>query len=128
MNTNNSSIYMIIWWASVALILVIAWLLGAFSREWDPIVPNIPTNNIIDSSQSLPQSCQNVISLMNCVVDSEQLSWSQSSLNQAYKQLLSEWNVITDTNRLNNVCTTQYNYLLSIEENSYKTLIQSCLQ
>ena len=128
MNTNNSSIYMIIWWASVALIVVIAWLLGAFSRQWEPPIPNIPTNNIIEPSQSLPQSCQNVIKIMNCVVASEQLSWSQSSLSQSYQQLLSEWNVITDTNRLDTTCTTHYNYLLSIEENSYKTLIQSCIQ
>ena len=57
-----------------ALIIIIAWLLGAFQSEPKIIIPNIQTNNIIEQTTTLPQTCQNTLSFMDCIISSPLLS------------------------------------------------------
>lgn len=123
---NKISAYILIWWATFALIIIIAWLLGAFQSEPKIIIPNIQTNNIIEQTTTLPQTCQNTISFMDCIISSPLLSWAKESLWQSYAQLISEWNVITDPAQLDMVCSQHYTYLLSLEDETYRQAIESC--
>lgn len=122
MSINKLSIYWIIGSATLILIIVISWLLGAFENEnQDRIL--IQTNQIINS-QSLPTICQDVMSLMNCLIT--QTTWWQNSLQQSYQQLLSERNIITDTVRLESTCSQHYSHLMSLQDTWYTALIESC--
>ncbi len=128
MHTNKLSAYLLIWWTSIILILLIAWLLGAFHSDPKIIVPNIQTNKIVEHTISLPESCQNTLALMNCIMTSPSLSGASENLWQSYAQLISEWNVITDPQQLDATCMEHYTYLLSLEDTTYQQVIQSCQQ
>ena len=127
MQINKTQLSILIGWATVWFVIVLAWLLWAFSSIKQEDVPVISTNNIIEQNSILPQVCQNTIGLMNCIISSDQLSWEIAIINQSYQQILSEWNILTDQKILEQSCTTQYQYMTNLTEQPYQSIIQSCL-
>ena len=127
MQINKAQLSILIGWATVWFVIVLAWLLWAFTSIKQEDVPVISTNNIIEQNSILPQVCQNTIALMNCIISSDQLSWEIAIINQSYQQILSEWNILTDQIILEQSCTTQYQYMTNLTEQPYQSIIQSCL-
>lgn len=127
MQINKTQLSILIGWATVWFVIVLAWLLWAFTSIKQEDVPVISTNNIIEQNSILPQVCQNTITLMNCIISSDQLSWEIAIINQSYQQILSEWNILTDQIILEQSCTTQYQYMTNLTEQPYQSIIQSCL-
>lgn len=85
------------------------------------------TNDIISNVESLPEICNQTLSLLNCMISSPQLSWDKEGINQYYQKLISEWNITTDSSILESKCTQQYTYIQWLQETWYQQIIKSCL-
>ena len=125
MENNKTLIYLLIWWATVALIGVISRLLGSFNNNNNQS-DDIRVNNIKQQEKSLPQACKDYMKIMSCIMTSEKLSGSLDTINESYQQLLSEWNIITDATILEWKCSSYYDYMLSVKDTGYQEIIQSC--
>ena len=111
---NKRQIYwlIIVWF--LWLIFVWYWIITTSSNNWTIEEETISdTNDILSSIDSLPDICNNTLSLLNCMISSTQLSWDKEGINQYYQKLMSERNIITDKNILQSECTQQYNYIQS---------------
>jgi len=86
------------------------------------------TNDIINTTDSLPIQCTQALTLLDCMISSPNLSGDKEWINQYYQKLISEWNIITDTTTLESECTKQYNYIQWIQDTWYQQIIQSCSQ
>jgi hypothetical protein len=125
---NKRQIYwlVIVWF--LWLIFVWYWIITTSSNNWtieEETISN--TNDILSNIDSLPNICNNTLSLLNCMISSPQLSWDKEGINQYYQKLMSERNIITDKNILQSECTQQYKYIQSLQETWYQQIIQSCL-
>ena len=92
----------------------------------------IPTNNIITkstfiNSNWLPDICNKTVTILNCILNTAELSGEQESVNEYYQKTISERNTITDIPTLTSQCTDQYKYIQSITT-WYQQVIQSCRQ
>ena len=125
MENNKTLIYLLIWWATVALIGVISRLLGSFNNNNNQS-DDIRVNNIKQQEKSLPQACKDYMKIMSCIMTSEKLSGSLDTINESYQQLLSEWNIINDATILEWKCSSYYDYMLSVQDTGYQEIIQSC--
>ncbi len=131
METSQSKrpIYIIIICASLWLFFVVYWIL---SEKNSPIIDQTEiitdTNDIINTTDSLPIKCTQALTLLDCMISSPNLSGDKEWINQYYQKLISEWNIITDTTVLELECTKQYNYIQWIQDTWYQQIIQSCSQ
>lgn len=132
METTQSKrpIYIIIICSILWLFFVIYWMFNknTSSNMVDEVEIITDTNDIINTTDSLPIKCTQSLTLLDCMISSPNLSWDKEWINQYYQKLISEWNIITDTTILESECTKQYNYIQWIQDTWYQQIIQSCSQ
>lgn len=118
-----------IWWSVWLLIIVwyIWWSsLQTWSIDWEAYI-QIDTQDILETPSELPLICQSTLTLLDCIVWDATLSGSSDSLALSYQQLVSERNVISDTQILTQTCESHYNYIANIQDELYTTVIANCL-
>ncbi len=113
-------------WGTLALIILISYILWAFDTWPKGDVPNVSTNNIIAQEKSLPDICQKTIHLIDCIMSSDLLTWDKTKLNQHYLQTISQRNTLTDADQFENSCSQYYNYIIE-QKSWYQNIIQSCI-
>jgi hypothetical protein len=126
---SKRTIYLIIISSILWLFFVVYWMFSApndiATRDnQDEIITE--TNNIINTTDELPIACSQILTLLNCMISSPQLSGDKEWINQYYQKLISERNIMTDTALLEWECTKQYNYIQWLQESWYQQIIQSC--
>ncbi len=130
METTQSkrTIYFLIISAILWVIFVLYWMFAtpndATNDEQEIISV---TNDIINTTDSLPTQCSQSLELLNCMISSPQLSGDKEWINQYYQKLISERNIITDRPSLESECIKQYNYIQGLQETWYQQIIQSCI-
>lgn len=126
-NTNKKIILAVI-------IIGIVWLVWVLYRMFtdnnmsDIIEEEIitTTNDLLDTTSTLPIQCQKTMEVFNCLLSSLELSWEAEGINQYYQQLIGQRNTITDDNTLLSECKAQYKYITSLQATWYQDVIKQC--
>lgn len=122
----NTGIWLIILWATLWIVGVVVRLLSG--RNTTPSQEDyvLPTNKIIEDTANVPDSCQLVIELFDCINQSDLNTGNKQALNQYFLQLLSERNTSTTNSQLEQQCSEHYSYMISLESQSYWDTIALC--
>lgn len=127
-NTNKKIIFALI----VIGIIWLAWVLYRMFTDNNNVSDIIEeeilttTNNLLDTTSTLPIQCQKTMEVFNCLLSSPELSGESEGINQYYQQLIGQRNTITDDNALLSECTAQYKYITSLQATWYQDIIKEC--
>lgn len=127
MTTEKLSYYSLLWSIILVVILILVRLVWGFGDTWtqDLIAP-LPTQNIL-SNNKLPDSCLQTLQIYECMLNDSSLTWHiKANINQSYRELISQWNIIQNKETLITSCEDYYTYLLTTSEEPYQTSIVSC--